>query len=254
LNTDFPLLKAGLLFLSVTYLGYFLCGKLVEVYDVRVNYTRKLMHFVTFFLPWAIQQSFGFEKSAGVAVLAACVVPLHLLLFVKPMRRRYPIVAAMFRGLDRPEDRPYTLRWLMTQFAASYTVYALLYAAMIGRGVTEWMIIPLLIIGIGDGLAEPVGVAFGRHSYVVSALNGERYYRRTWEGSSMVFLAGVFTLIACYTHFSPLQLAAALLVIPITATLAEAVAPHTWDAPIMLLVMGLELLAISYLEPLSSLF
>jgi hypothetical protein len=88
----------------------------------------------------------------------------------------------------------------------------------------------------------------------VSALNGERYYRRTWEGSSVVFLAGLFTIIACYDHFSPLQLAAALLVIPITATLAEAVAPHTWDAPIMLLVMGLELLAISYLEPLSSLF
>jgi phytol kinase len=252
--SNYPLLSAALVFLSVTYLGYFLCGKLVEQYNVRVNYTRKLMHFVTFFLPWTIQHHFGFQHSAGIAALAACFVPLHLLIFITPIRRRYPLVATMFRGMDRPEDRPYTLRWLMTQFAASYAVYALLYVAMIARGVTEWMLIPLLIIGIGDGLAEPVGVAFGRHAYAVSALHGGRTYRRTWEGSGMVFLAGLFTLIACSQDFTPLQLSVALLVVPLSATLAEAVAPHTWDAPIMLLVMGLELLAITFLQPVSAVF
>jgi phytol kinase len=153
----------------------------------------------------------------------------------------------MFRGMERPEDRPYTLFWMISQFGATYAVYAVLYNAMIFRGVTQWMILPLLVMAVGDGLAEPVGVAFGRHSYETVALNGGGRYRRTLEGSACVFITAVVVIMLAYPWFTPLQFIAALAVIPLTGTVMEAISPHTWDSPIMLLAMGLQLVAISYI-------
>ena len=235
------------IFFYVCYVTYYFCGKLVEVLHTRVAYTRKLMHVVTFVLPWTLQQAFGLQSNLRIAVLASFLVPLHLLIFLEPIRRRSKYVATMFRGFERPEDRPYTLWWMITQFAATYAVYAALYGAMIYRNITGWMIIPLLVMAIGDGLAEPVGVRFGKHPYTTTALNGKQSYRRTWEGSACVFITGLIVIAACYHWFTPRQLLAAILIVPISGTVLEAKAPHTWDQPVMLLGMGIELLAISYL-------
>jgi dolichol kinase len=235
------------IFFYVCFTTYYACGKLVEWFHAKVAYTRKLIHFVTFALPWTLQQAFGLQSNLRVAVIASFLVPLHFFIFVEPIRRRSRIVSTMFRSFDRPEDRPHTLWWIITQFAATYSVYAALYGALIYRDATEWMIIPLLIMAIGDGLAEPVGVRFGKHPYATTSLDGKRSYRRTWEGSACVFVTGIIVVL-CLTHwFTMPQLIAALLVIPISGTLLEAKAPHTWDQPVMLLGMGVELLAISYL-------
>lgn len=235
------------IFFYVCYNTYFACGKLVEWFNTRVAYTRKLMHFVTFALPWTLQQAFGLQANLRVAILAALLVPLHLLIFVEPIRKRSKLVSTMFKGFDRPEDRPNTLWWMITQYVATYFIYAALYGAMIYRGVTTWMIIPLLVMTIGDGLAEPVGVRFGTHPYRTTSLDGTRKYLRTWEGSACVFFTGLIVVAACTHWFTPRQLFATLLVIPISGAILEAKAPHTWDQPVMLLGMGIELLAISYL-------
>jgi phytol kinase len=234
-------------FLGVSYGVYYLCGLLVDWYRVPIAYTRKLMHFVTYALPWTLQHLFGFENSLIAAVAAACLVPLHMLVFVAPLRRRSAVLSRMFRGIERPEDRPYTLFWLMTQFGAAYSAYAVVYAGLIARDATEWMIIPLLVLTVGDGLAEPVGVAFGRHSYTTRALNGARLYHRTLEGSACVLISGCLAVAACSFALTTPQLIAVMLIVPMSGTIAEAFAPHTWDQPIMLAVMGGELLAISYL-------
>lgn len=237
---------ATFIFLDVSYATYYFCGKFVDWFHARVAYTRKVMHVVTFALPWTLQHAFGLADSLAAALSASFLVPLHMLVFLEPIRRRSKIVATMFRGIERPEDRPYTLWWLLTQYAATYAVYALLYGAMIHREITEWMLIPLLVMAIGDGLAEPIGVRFGKHPYRTTPLNGGRSYRRTWEGSACVFFTTVVVLLACMAWFTTLQWQLALAVLPASATLLEAKSPHTWDQPIMLLGLGLELLAISY--------
>lgn len=237
---------ATLIFLGVSYGIYYICGLLVDLYHAPIAYTRKLMHFVTYVLPWSLQHLFGFQNSLPAMVAAACLVPLHMLVFIEPLRRRSPTLSRMFRGIERPEDRPYTLFWLMTQFGAAYLVYAVVYAGLIFRNATGWMIIPLLVLTVGDGLAEPVGVTFGRHPYMTRALNGSRHYHRTLEGSACVLLTGCLTVAACSFTLTTPQLIAAMFVVPMSGTLAEAYAPHTWDQPIMLLVMGGELLAISF--------
>jgi hypothetical protein len=46
--------------------------------------------------------------------------------------------------------------------------------------------------------------------------------------------------------FTELQFALALAIIPISAAITEARSPHTWDSPFLFLVLGAELLLLSY--------
>ena len=107
--------------------------------------------------------------------------------------------------------------------------------------------IPIIINGIGDGLAEPVGVRFGRHRYRTRALFTSRSYTRSLEGSAMVLCSAVLVLLANFSAFTSTQLLVALLTIPIATTLAEAFSPHTVDAPLIFLSAGgLLVLIINY--------
>lgn len=95
-----------------------------------------------------------------------------------------------------------------------------------------------LIAGIGDGLAEPVGVRFGKRTYKVYALFTDRKYTRTLEGSLCVFLSGILAVALHIEVLNQQQLILAMLIIPIAMTFAEALSPHTWDGPFLYLVGG----------------
>ena len=95
-----------------------------------------------------------------------------------------------------------------------------------------------LIAGIGDGLAEPVGVRFGKRTYKVYALFTDRKYTRTLEGSLCVFASGILAVALHIEVLNQQQFILALLIIPIVMALAEALSPHTWDGPFLYLVGG----------------
>ena len=155
-----------------------------------------------------------------------------------------------FRAYDRAQDRPNTLTWIITQMVAGYLIILGLYAYC-----HEWrkdqlpahaeysVLIPMVVNVFGDALAEPVGIYFGRHPYRVRAMwhkgrccAGE--FKRTLEGSLVVY---AFTLAAVapslkYGLFTPGQYAVNMAVLPPLMTLTEAIAPHTWDNPLITLV------------------
>jgi len=237
---------ATCLFFAASFGVAYICGRLVDRFGLKVNYTRKIGHFITVGMPWVLQQSFGLEKNLVAVALAAVVAPMNLAIYVKPIRDRFPAVATMFRSFDRPEDRPHTLAWLVTQYVAVFAVYFAVYALLLYRGAATWMIIPIIVNVVGDGLAEPVGVAFGTHSYQCGALFTRRRYVRTLEGSAVVFLSAVAGILLCGATLSPLQMGLALAVIPLSAALAEAASPHTWDAPFLFFVVGVELVLLSF--------
>jgi CDP-diglyceride synthetase len=239
-------LTASLLFSTVSFGAAYLSGNLVERFGLRVNYSRKINHFITVGFPWVLQQSFKLDQNLTAVALAAIVTPMHLAVYVKPIRDRIPVVATMFRSFDRPEDRPHTLSWLATQYAAVFIVYFGMYAVLLYRGVAAWMLIPIIVNVVGDGLAEPVGVAFGTHPYRCGALFTRRRYVRTWEGSACVFLSAVAGIFLCGATLSPIQLGLALAVVPLSAALGEAVSPHTWDAPFLFFILGGELVLLSF--------
>jgi phytol kinase len=223
---------------------FYACGIVVEHYSVRVNYTRKIMHFSLFFLPQFLLSFFPYQSSIFTGITNAILTMGVLGLFIEPLRNKIAIFNTMFKSIDRPEDRPFTLLWLTTQFLASYLVLMPLIYYLNQHQLRDLLYIPILIIGLGDGLAEPVGVRFGRHKYTTRAMFSSRRYTRSIEGSLCVFVVSLLTIYYYRELFTATQLIVALIAIPPLMTLTEAVSPHTWDSPFLYLVGGISLITI----------
>jgi dolichol kinase len=230
-------------------LTYFL-GLFVIKYGVRVNYTRKVFHFFLFFIPFLLTERLPFQASIFTLLMSDLIFLLWIGIFIEPIRARSVFLSTAYAAIDRPEDRPFTLLWLSTQFVATYVVVILLIAWLTQYEKQALMYILLLVAGIGDGLAEPIGIRFGRHKYRVKALFTDRTYTRSLEGSACVFLSALLAIFLLHQHFTPTQFVLALLVIPIAMTLAEAFSPHTWDGPILYLAGGISFVAILELSKL----
>ncbi len=228
----------------MVYLFAYLAGLLVLHYNLRVNYTRKINHFVIFFLPHFLGKVMPFQQTTLTIMLGSLLSMASLASLIKPLRQRFAIIRTMFASYDRPEDRPLTLLWLSTQYLATFAVYVPLLLYLKTQGAGELAAIPILVNGLGDGLAEPVGIRFGRHTYAARALFTQKAYVRSLEGSACVFLASVLAVLIFQDLFTVPQFVACLLVLPVSMTLAEALAPHTWDSPFLFLVGGLVLILI----------
>jgi phytol kinase len=223
---------------------YYATGKLVLHTGIKVNYTRKIDHFAIFFLPFLLDMLFVYQKSILTRVLGLVVSICSLGIFIKPIRERSKTISTMFLSFDRPEDRPRTLLWLTTQYIGAAFVIVPLMMCLDFLHKPELVFIPILINGLGDGLAEPIGVRFGRMKYSVRALFSDERYVRSFEGSLCVFVAGVLSVIAFRNSFAPAQFMAALALIPLGTTLAEAFSPHTWDTPFIYGTAGVLLIGI----------
>jgi dolichol kinase len=218
-----------------------LLGFLVRKYGIRVNYTRKINHFFVFFFPYLLKRIFPFEETIITQSILACVGLATLIIYLKPFRMNIKIIRLMFTAFDRPEDRPYTLRWLFIQYLATYLVAIPLWLVFNHYQHTEAIVMIILINAIGDGLAEPVGVTWGRHRYRVRALFTGKIYTRSYEGSACVFLVSLMVILLYHNGFNSFQFLIALIVVPVTATLAEAKAPHTIDSPFIFFFTGIAL-------------
>jgi len=222
--------------LFVLYMIQYGCGLLVLHTSIKVNYTRKIIHFCLFLIPLYLDKIFAYEKTLGLFMVGSAISVITLIIYIKPLRNNLPFINMMFSAFDRPEDRPLTLLWLSTQTVAGYIViipFIMLYVAF---DMVELILIPVLITAIGDGFAEPVGVRFGRHKYRVKALFTDKPYYRSLEGSACVFIASLLIIGAHHALFTPVQLIAAMVIIPVVMTLTEAFSPHTWDTPTLFFV------------------
>ncbi|MGE4300905.1 MAG: hypothetical protein AB7F40_04790 [Victivallaceae bacterium] len=96
-----------------------------------------------------------------------------------------------------------------------------------------------LVAGLGDAIAEPVGVRWGKHKYKTPSLRGVSS-DRSLEGSSAILLVSVIAMTAylCFSFrfaFSPWNPTMVFL-IALADTLAEAFSPHGWDNATMQIV------------------
>ena len=224
-------------------------GFLVRYSGVKVNYTRKVNHFAIFFLPVFIDKQFDAETFTNFVYLAisAVITTVSLLMFYEPIRKLIPPYQLMFEGFDRPEDRPYTLVWIWTQFAAGFAVMLPMIWLFGQWGLGSLVLIPILINVVGDGLAEPVGIRFGKHEYRTRALFTEKEYVRTLEGSACVLITGLIVVAMHYEYFTITQFVLSMLLVPLLMTLTEAYSPHTWDTPFLMFTGYVSLLLIMQL-------
>jgi dolichol kinase len=219
----------------------YVTGRWVETSNIKVNYTRKINHFALFFLPQLLMKLNPFTPTVATTLTGSLIGILTLAIYALPLRNRCSVISTMFSSFDRPEDRPFTLFWLSTQIIASYIVVLFLMLFVMNEHHYDFIFIPILINGIGDGLAEPVGIRFGRHAYQTRALFTKKRYTRSLEGSACVLVTSIIAVLLYHPHFSPSQFTGALLIMPILMTLAEAFSPHSWDSPFLFLVGGLSL-------------
>ena len=217
----------------------FILGTLVCKYNIKVNYTRKIHHFSLLFFPVLLASYYPYEHELlgliGAFSFIWTIVPFYL-------RKYIPTLETGFLSFDRPEDRPFTLLWLITQFffglviGISVAIFAEFYFGI------PWPKIALLVLclaHIGDGLAEPIGVRFGKVRYRTYALFTRRRYYRTLEGSITVLISTVLVLAWFNYLFTDKQFILALITLPITLMVTEAISPHTWDGPFLSGVSGL---------------
>ncbi len=223
-------------------------GLMVVKGGVKVNYTRKLNHFFVFFLPFIIKIYIPFTENLLTMILMVCISMATFIIYLKPVRTKAKLFGMMYAAFDRPEDRPHTMKWLFTQYLATYMVAVPLYFYFHHIGMPQLLMLIILVNAIGDGLAEPIGVKWGKHKYKVKALFTRQTYTRSIEGSACVFITAVLVLLGFQHLFTTPQLITALLVFPIGVTLAEAYSPHTWDSPFIFLVGGLVLIAIIHID------
>jgi dolichol kinase len=219
-------------------------GILVIRCNWKVNYTRKINHFFVFFAPYAIKPIFSFQETLYTQIAIALVGMATLVMYIKPVRENISIVATMFAAFDRPEDRPFTLKWLCTQYLATYLVAIPLWVFFNSMHHQEAIMIIILINAIGDGLAEPIGITWGKNKYQVKALFTSNTYTRSIQGSACVYITGVIVVALFHNYFSSTQFIVSLFAVPLVATLAEAKSPHTWDSPFIFLFTGITLLLI----------
>ena len=234
----------------VFFVTTFALGKWMVQKGVKVNYTRKIFHFVFFFFPIFTTTVFPYEFSTGLALLSGVIVLACLVLMYQPIRDRSQFLSTAFSSIDRPEDRPFTLIWVSTQLLATYLVLTMMLSWLEFYDKAALISITWLIAGIGDGLAEPVGVRFGKRKYVTHALFTDRKYIRTVEGSLCVFISGVLAVALHVEVLNQYQFILAMLIIPISMTLAEALSPHTWDSPFLYLVGGVSTVTVLELAQL----
>ena len=187
---------------------------------------RKVNHVAAFV---GLAFCFGWlEPAAARASALACGAILVCLAVVSCLcADRWPwrvFVAANTREEDRPHERFF--------FWSSWAISMAALLAVDGWA-NDVRVVRLLavVVGIGDGVAEPVGKRWGRRRYRVPGWPGRPPATKTLEGSLAVLLGAVLGVFLCEAGTSTAlgSLAVAALVVGLAAAVVEAASPHGLD-------------------------
>ncbi len=203
----------------------------------KVNYTRKIQHFAAYLVPLLSPptQPFGILPHLWESLF----VLFMFLVLIKPIREFSTFFMLQFNSLDRIEDRPNTLKWIVL----GNMLPGLLIITVFKQIFEMYLHLPLLAsvvvftVAIGDGLAEPVGTYLGKKKYVVPSWNLKNRYVRSYAGSACVYISALVFLLIFKEQFANMrEFLSAIILFPPIMTLSEAFAPHSMDTPVMMLI------------------
>lgn len=208
----------------------------------KVNYTRKLQHFAAYMVPLVVKIESGVTGPIALA-WGDWFTMLGFLVLIKPIRESLSIFMIQFNSLDRPEDRPYTLKWIIAGNILPGLAMIIFFRWLFAFNNQEDLaFIFIFITGVGDGLAEPVGITWGKHKYWTASCLSDRKYQRSFEGSACVYISAiVFTSCMWYSFANPWEFWVTMIILPPMMAYAEATSPHTMDTPFLMGLGGLTL-------------
>jgi phytol kinase len=222
-------------------------GHLVVRQVLPVYVSRKILHISFYLLPlfaraWIPRvylHHLGLSYTVGVLI--------HFLLYAQTFRNRSRFLNISFASLDREEDRPFSMRLLLLQKAEKLLVvnasYLFSYQFLKPR---VFYLVAYFAVTFGDGLAEPVGNWIKSPKYKTYSLFATRGNFRTVAGSACVYAVTALLIIWLLPHHDP-HFFLQLLIVPVAATLLEALSPKTLDNPF---VFGGTLWALHLVESL----
>eukprot|EP00397_Hematodinium_sp_SG-2012_P013918 GEMP01014143.1.p1 GENE.GEMP01014143.1~~GEMP01014143.1.p1 ORF type:complete len:432 (+),score=97.75 GEMP01014143.1:137-1432(+) len=240
--------------------GYIATGDdlktVVKVKGFKVNYTRKIQHFAAYAVP--ILMSSPIPKGALELAWSDWCTLMGFVILIKPLREASSFFMMQFNALDRPEDRPHTLKWIVCGDIVPGMVVIIVFNALLGTyevngyNAADLTYIFVMVTGLGDGFAEPVGVHWGTHKYKVASIGGasHRLYTRSWEGSCTVAWFGYVFIATCWYLFpNATSFWVTFVLLPPVFAWAEAKSPHTMDTPCLFAVGGLWSWLALYIPP-----
>lgn len=185
-----------------TFFSVFMCiaiigGYLVKRCGVDVMYTRKFIHFFSFFLPFGLYQMMSFKKTMTTHSLTFCAMFIAYMPLSENIRSipALKIFRYAYASFHRDCDEDLTLLWAVTQ---SFSAFVVLVPCSILLGLvfdaSIFIMIPLLTVAIGDGMAEIIGRNFGKHKYRTRAMCTRKRYTRSIEGSLCVFIMAIISI------------------------------------------------------------
>jgi len=132
----------------------------------QINYTRKLQHFAAYAVPVVFPHPPGCEGPLYLA-WGDFFTMIGFVILIKPFRESMDCLMLQFHALDRPEDRPHTLKWIIggNILPGLFLIVIFRYFLTLVGGDPGLALIFIMITGVGDGMAEPVGIAWGKHKY-----------------------------------------------------------------------------------------
>jgi len=211
----------------------------------KVNYTRKIQHFAAYAVP--VLMASPIEKGALELAWSDWCTLMGFVILIKPFREFSTFFMMQFNALDRPEDRPHTLKWIVCGDIVPGMLVIILFNAILsqievnGYNASGLTYIFVMVTGLGDGFAEPVGVHWGKHKYQVSSIGGasHRLYTRSWEGSCTVAWFSYLFIPSCWYLFpNATSFWITMALLPPIFALSEAKSPHTMDTPFLFFVGG----------------
>jgi dolichol kinase len=229
----------------------------------RVNYTRKVQHFMAYLVPLLLPTPASCDCEGPLETFWSQWLTIGTFaLMIKPVRESLDFFMLQFNSLDRPEDRPNTLEWILVGNIIPGSLMILFFKWLYPVDNQDLVLIFVFVTGIGDGLAEPVGITWGAHKYKASGFQmpiiqdddgriqfrsfmSSTSYTRSYEGSACVFLSGMLFTSMNYMYFdNSTQFWVCFWLQGPLMAVAEAISPHTMDTPFLMGLGGLSIYCI----------
>jgi len=220
-NVQLPTLDQFVIFFPISFclvgLIFLIAGLLKRKFNLKTNYTRKIIHFSLFTMGWLIGAIAGFP---ALVIYGASIAPFGLLIVFSGDGN------FLYESVARPEDAPHRTIYLIVPYIAS-VLGAFLSKLFVG----DFFYIGILVTGIGDAIAEPIGVKFGKHKYSVPAITKLKA-KRSIEGSLSVFMIGFLVSLIFFVirgiGILPLWIFVSIIV-GLVSSFVEAISPHGLD-------------------------
>eukprot|EP01083_Nonionella_stella_P146358 460203_1 len=290
-DTEQYVIAMASMFIGSALFGWFIGAVFYNLCGMPSNYTRKIAHIIIFVLPvvtaggidaFVESESSAYDEMHKASEFVFVNITLDVLwafwanqssmcMQIRPTRKVANYICGDTRSkrkcrwcnccentmdaLERPEDRPNHILWIQTQMTLTYFVLFALSFWWSSLNAGLQILIPTIIGGFGDGLAEPVGVKFGSNCcgkdnrYKAHGCCTKYDYTRSVAGSSMVLLSGYLGVAVVYSmaRYTMWQFVIAMVIVPPIGCIVEAKAPHTLDNPFIAAIVGIVATSILYI-------